>query len=419
MQQRGAMVVTRDSLGRFAGLLPGFFAGQAVPAIIFLGGLAWAQEVEPSPTSDATPEAIPGERLSAARELRAFGTQAIFDGRSLRVRAEPADGRAPDLATDPDATFELVAVEVGGARANLRRRTHEAESSSDHVRLPLGEGVSERYDARPLGIEQSFIIEKPLGAGEVVLRVAVDTGLRGVEDDAGVAFVDAAGIGRLRYSRALAIDAAGSTSELDTRWHPLRRGQRGEIRIRVPAELAANAAYPLVVDPLIGNAIGIDGSYGTGNTAFWPSAAVDPNSAARRALVAYVKGSSPYTVYARTVDEGGAVGTAYSLGSSTGLTARPSVAFSTTSQRYAVVYRLNGNIYVSVRTSTGAQVSAQTLVATGDSSPRRRAPSKARRCRSRRASTGSPAGRPTRLATSRSRVLSRASPTSLARACGR
>ena len=108
-------------------------------------------------------------------------------------------------------------------------------------------GFVERYDVSPQGVEQSFVVDAPLGEGDLIVEGTVTSELRA----ASVAFRHGAlefttpdGADALRYGAAFAIDAAGRRLPIDTAYD----GER--IALRVPGEWLASAAWPLTIDPL-------------------------------------------------------------------------------------------------------------------------------------------------------------------------
>ncbi len=104
--------------------------------------------------------------------------------------------------------------------------------------------VRERWDLGEDHVEQSFDLAASPGAGDILLRVAVETDLAAMSDGQRAVFT-APGLGAVEISDAVAIDAAGRRLAL-----PLRC-DAGHLELRVPAAWLAAASYPLTVDPLI------------------------------------------------------------------------------------------------------------------------------------------------------------------------
>lgn len=110
-------------------------------------------------------------------------------------------------------------------------------------------GVVEAYDVRPDGVEQTFTLAaRPQQAGDLVIRGRIASELRAQPTDAArqeLVFRDRHGRAVVRYGAAKAIDAAGREAEVTTAYD-------GEhIELRLSGGFLAQAAYPLVVDPLI------------------------------------------------------------------------------------------------------------------------------------------------------------------------
>jgi hypothetical protein len=109
--------------------------------------------------------------------------------------------------------------------------------------------VTERWDLREGGIEQSFLIHAPAArAGEMVLRGAVNSALRAAERGPQVAplvFTAADRSCELHYGAAVAIDADGDQVPVPVGFVD------GAIELHVPAAFLAEATYPVLVDPLV------------------------------------------------------------------------------------------------------------------------------------------------------------------------
>jgi hypothetical protein len=103
--------------------------------------------------------------------------------------------------------------------------------------------VAELLDVGPAGIEQTFALARRPGAGDVVVRVRVDTEMIAAKAGDGVVFQGERG--RVEYGAAFAVDATSNRTPLTQRFVD------GGIEITVPAAVTAGAAYPLAIDPLI------------------------------------------------------------------------------------------------------------------------------------------------------------------------
>ncbi|MBK8979281.1 MAG: hypothetical protein IPM29_25570 [Planctomycetes bacterium] len=111
-------------------------------------------------------------------------------------------------------------------------------------------GVTEIYELRDDGLEQSFLLTAPTEM-DVTIIGALDTDLVAharPPEHAPVDFLDADGEVVIRYGAAVAIDSA-------QRRLPLRTSvAAGHLSIHVPGAWLRQAAWPVLVDPLIGTA---------------------------------------------------------------------------------------------------------------------------------------------------------------------
>src|SRR5262249_40678038 len=105
-------------------------------------------------------------------------------------------------------------------------------------------GLVEAYEVRTEGLEQTFTFASLPARGEIALTMAVGTELEVTRQDGGFAFAN--GLGSFRYGAATAVDAHGSRLSLRTEY------ANGALTITVPQSFVAEAALPLVIDPMIG-----------------------------------------------------------------------------------------------------------------------------------------------------------------------
>lgn len=137
--------------------------------------------------------------------------------------------------------FDLEGLRVDGQAAALSER-HNVRSQDGRVELERG-AITEVYHLGLEHVEQTFVFHERPAAGELVLELGVTTELAMREDGDGWAFENA--LGGVRYGAAKAVDGAGRVQFLEQ-----RHGPRG-IEIVVPADFAASAELPLIVDPVI------------------------------------------------------------------------------------------------------------------------------------------------------------------------
>ncbi len=122
--------------------------------------------------------------------------------------------------------------------------------------LSAGQGMIEHYEAGKDGVAVTWVFEKPLpGVGPVEVVAAVE-GLRYAgETEEGFHFADRSGVARVRVGQAEAVDAAGTRWDLTLQ---VAAEDRSRLIVQLPAEIQAEAVYPLVIDPIIGPEFGMD-----------------------------------------------------------------------------------------------------------------------------------------------------------------
>ena len=81
-------------------------------------------------------------------------------------------------------------------------------------------------------------------SGDLALQISVGTTLDATQSSDGLRWSNA--LGAVNYSRAIVVDANGNRTPV------LTQQSEGAIEIRVPADVVANAAFPIVIDPVIG-----------------------------------------------------------------------------------------------------------------------------------------------------------------------
>ncbi|MCA8950672.1 MAG: hypothetical protein KDE27_14315 [Planctomycetes bacterium] len=178
-------------------------------------------------------------------------------GRAYRARFDvggveftPALGAKAEHAMP--LRFELESIRRGGALV-LEAGPATPLATGQTVDYHRGNGVTERYDVRGDGVEQSFVFDQLAGRGDLVVRGRVATALQA--DATGAADridFELDGIGGVRFDQIVGIDAGGRRAAGTMRWD-------GEhLDLVLPAAFVDTAALPLVLDPLLGtvNSIG-------------------------------------------------------------------------------------------------------------------------------------------------------------------
>jgi hypothetical protein len=145
-------------------------------------------------------------------------------------------------------SWHTTAVRVGNTELLDAQQVAARAQTTYQYRYQFG-GITEVYDVREEGLEQSFVIDRrPQGTGDLIVEGRVETGLRA--DNVGPAhrpipFFDAEGRNIITYGEAYAVDATGQKVSAETSF------EAGTLRIHVNGEWLAKASYPVVVDPLI------------------------------------------------------------------------------------------------------------------------------------------------------------------------
>jgi hypothetical protein len=160
----------------------------------------------------------------------------------------------------------------------------------------------ERYELRPAGIEQLFVLARPLDArGDLVIRGAIETPLVAAEralEHAELIFRDEAGAPVVSYGVAVAFDACGRTIAMPSAF------QRGEIALHLDGEWLARASFPVTIDPLAAPVF-LSGSAPNGGALSSIEIEAADGIAPRNVLVAFTRAISlsDHDVYAVLCDE--------------------------------------------------------------------------------------------------------------------
>jgi hypothetical protein len=138
-------------------------------------------------------------------------------------------------------SFHLKNITSGGAPIAFDPLT---PAMHDGMRVAYDRGgVTELYALSLDSVEQEFTFAS-VPAGELVLQLDVGTTLDATPAGDGLRWSNT--LGAVTYSRAVVVDANGNRTPVVT------QQEGGVIEIRVPADLVASAAYPIVIDPVIG-----------------------------------------------------------------------------------------------------------------------------------------------------------------------
>ncbi|MBK8098377.1 MAG: hypothetical protein IPK26_14805 [Planctomycetes bacterium] len=221
------------------------------------------QHGTPLPAADAvarpgTAEWISVDRASFGIEwvdqslvAEGAGYHATFDRGSFRFlpalgRAAPAN-RPVTLTVETIARGEHVVYRASGS-ALPSQPTRDADRP---VVSWNRDGIRERFEATADGIEHSFLFAKqPAGTGDLVVRLRVDTDL--IADtgrDLQSLRLLEPGIGGVTIGAVTGIDALGMRSPGSMHY------DGRHLELVLPARFVDAAAYPMVLDPLVGSSL--------------------------------------------------------------------------------------------------------------------------------------------------------------------
>ena len=137
-------------------------------------------------------------------------------------------------------TLTLAGVTAGGEAVAIARAYPAAQKGSQ-VTIERG-SLEEIYELSLGQVEQLFRFERPVGEGDLVVRLAAETELEmSAAVDGGIDFANE--LGGVRYGKAVVVDAAGRRAGLTTAI------EGGGIEITVPADFLEVATWPVTIDP--------------------------------------------------------------------------------------------------------------------------------------------------------------------------
>jgi hypothetical protein len=194
------------------------------------------------------------------KSLRGAAFAAVFAalvawGTGVPARSGGRDGRTYETRADASAfrytsadghTIAFGRPEVSSARARWCGRAVEPAASGDQVSYDHG-NFTELYQLRPDGVQQAFVLKEKLD-GPAGIRIPVRSALVARAADADtVEFRDGSGTARLAYHDAFAMDREGRIARLTI------TAEKDVLAIHLPADYLATAAFPVLVDPLVGD----------------------------------------------------------------------------------------------------------------------------------------------------------------------
>lgn len=214
----------------------GALAAQEAPTTV----LPQLLHASPIRAEAAGPDGVSGGLWAAGRDYKV----SFHDGMAFHPRVGPTLPHQPlrwRTVSVRAGEHELLPPAAAAAAATAPRH------SDFRCEYDLG-AVTERYDVRDDGVEQSFVVHRRPPAGDLVVTGVITTPLQlpatGPRHGA-VTLTLADGRPVVDYGAAVAIDADGVRTPLATAVD----GDR--VVLRVAAETVAQAAFPLVIDPLL------------------------------------------------------------------------------------------------------------------------------------------------------------------------
>jgi hypothetical protein len=255
-----------------------------------------------------------------------------FDAAGMRF--EPALGPAAETTQHLRMTPTAV-----GRSSEPAARLPSAAVPQQHERMVVyahGTGVRERYAVGVDGVEVSWVFDRrPAGDGDLIVRYAVDTTMPGpvAVEGGGIGF-GLQGVGGVTIGAVTGVDATGRAVA------GALRCRRGVLEMSLPASFVDGAAYPLVLDPVIGTTFDIWGG------ATYADAQPDCSYAKNedRYLVTFLRSFSGTDVRVRgqLVDRTGALFQGVIWITNSGLSSRARVASYSRGSRFGVVWVEHG-----------------------------------------------------------------------------
>lgn len=252
--------------------------------------------------------------------------------------------------------FTLTSVSRGAAILWHGPQAHTPEVRGDSVRYRRSSGLLEVYDVRPDGIEQSFVFaSRPAGEGDLVVRgtIVTELPLASARDD-GVRF-ELPGKGGVAIGAVTGIDANGA------RMPGSLRCDGTTLELVLPAAFVDAAAYPLVLDPMIGTSFLVANI--AGGSDVQPSLAFDETTQRYLVVWSVPMSATSAEVRAAFVTANGPIGTPLLLDGSAVAGVRAVVANINQHDRFVVVWASNPVAISAVAiAATTAAVSGATAI---------------------------------------------------------
>jgi hypothetical protein len=220
--------------------------------------------------------------------------------------------------------------------------------------------VVERYDVGTEGMEQSFVFAtRPGGQGDLVVRGRMRTDMQVTHERGGLR-IEQPGVGGFSVGAVTGIDARGECAQGSVRYDD------GIVELSLPAAFVENAVYPLVLDPLVGIAFGLN--LITGFDDRRPHAAFDASNDCYLVVWSNVFSATDTDIHGQRISRAGSLlGTRIFIDSSTFNDIEPSVCNVNASNAFVVVFNRAGDISGRAVNASNGAVAVGIPIATGSS----------------------------------------------------
>ncbi len=227
-------------------------------------------------------------------------------------------------------SFRLESIRRGAAVVQSAQATPPSVQHQTVV-FPRGSSIDERYEVLADGVHQSFLFGEPLpGDGNLIVRGRIETTLGpGLpQPDGSLAFRDG-GFGGVSFGAVTGIDAAGRTS-------PGTLRQDGDLlELSLPESFVEGAAYPLLLDPLVGTLISLSLTTDVSE----PDVAYDVTNDEYLAVWSYQPAAASYELRGALIDAVSGAATLLTIGTGSTVSYQPSVGNVNVSNRFLLAYR--------------------------------------------------------------------------------
>ncbi|MFN3243367.1 MAG: hypothetical protein ACE37K_17830 [Planctomycetota bacterium] len=224
-------------------------AAQLLPALAALWLAATGQSQERPQSPELQLAARVPIHSAPADEGVAYGTWGA--GRDYKASFHDGMTFVPYLGrsypVSRPVSWRTTSVTVGSVTLVGAGEVAEQRSLPYRHEYRFAAGVTEAYDVREDGLEQTFVVEQLPAAGDLVVCGRITSSLRAANVRAAhqqLRFVDDEGRAIVGYGEAIAFDAAGRRLAIPTSC------QDGVVSLRVAGAWLESAVMPVVVDPL-------------------------------------------------------------------------------------------------------------------------------------------------------------------------